>query len=87
MEQLSININRKPSLKEVWYEGSVEYQGDFHRFWLIEPQDSDYEIEVRWFNISVPKEVRSSYNNIIETFKQIRDDRRKNQDRSNVQSY
>jgi hypothetical protein len=87
MEQMTININRNPSCTEVWYEGSVERNGDFYRFWLVDPQGSDYELEVRWFNKSVPKEVRAMYVEIINTFKQIQDDRRKNQDRNNLQSY
>jgi hypothetical protein len=78
MDQMSINLNRKPSFTEVWYEGSVEYNGEFHRFWLLDPQGSDYELEVRWFHKSVPKEVRAMYNEIINTFKQIQDDRRSN---------
>lgn len=77
MKSMSININRKPSFTEVWYEGSVEYNDNFHRFWLIQPKDSDHELEVRWFNLSIPKEVRSMYVEIINTFKQIQDDRRK----------
>jgi hypothetical protein len=77
MKSMSININRKPSFTEVWYEGSVEYNDNFHRFWLIQPKDSDHELEVRWFSLSIPKEVRSMYVEIINTFKQIQDDRRK----------
>lgn len=87
MENISININKKPSLTEVWYEGSVEHDGEFHRFWLIDPQGSDYETEVRWFNRSVPREVRAMYVEIVNMFKQIQDDRRKDENRSNVQSY
>jgi hypothetical protein len=87
MDQMSINLNRKPSFTEVWYEGSVEYNGEFHRFWLLDPQGSDYELEVRWFNRSVPKQVRAMYNEIINTFKQIQDDRRQAKDRNNIQSY
>ena len=74
MENMSININRKPSFTEVWYEGSVEHNDNFYRFWLIQPKDSDYELEVRWFNLSTPKEVRSMYVEIINTFKQIQHD-------------
>jgi hypothetical protein len=87
MKTLGINLNRKPSFTEVWYEGSVEYDGEFYRFWLVEPQDSDYEPEVRWFNSSIPKEVRSTYTEIINMFKQIQDDRRKAKDRGDIQSY
>lgn len=77
MEKMSININRTCSFTEIWYEGSVEYNDNFYRFWLIQPKDSDYELEVRWFNLSTPKEVRSRYVDIINMFKQIQDDRRK----------
>lgn len=87
MEQMSININRTPSFTEVWYEGSVEHNGEFHRFWLVDPEGSDYEMEVRWFNKSVPREVRAVYVEIINTFKQIQDDRRKNEDRNNLSIY
>lgn len=76
MEKMTININKVPSFTEVWYEGSVEYNDNFYRFWLIQPKDSDYELEVRWFNLSTPKEVRSTYVEIINMFKQIQDDRR-----------
>jgi hypothetical protein len=87
MKTLGINLNRKPSFTEVWYEGSVEYDDEFYRFWLVEPQDSDYEPEVRWFNSSVPREVRSTYTEIVNMFKQIQDDRRKAEDRGDIQSY
>lgn len=87
MGNMNININKKPSFTEIWYEGSVEYNGEFYSFWLLEPQGSDYEAEVRWFYKSVPKEVRSMYSEIINTFKQIQDDRRQAKDRNNVQSY
>jgi len=76
MENMTININKVPSFTEVWYEGSVEYNDNFYRFWLIQPKDSDYELEVRWFNLSTPKEVRNTYVEIINMFKQIQDDRR-----------
>jgi len=84
---MKINIDREPSIKEVWYEGSVTYKGLEHKFWLIEPQDCDYELEVRWFFKSVPMEVRRQYVEIIETFKKINHDRRQNKNGSNVQSY
>lgn len=78
---MGIHIDKEPSIKEVWYEGYVDYKGIRHRFWLIEPQDSDYELEVRWFFKSVPMEVRKMYVEIIETFKEINNyDRRQPKD-------
>lgn len=73
---MGIHIDKKPSIKEVWYEGYVDYKGIRYSFWLIEPQDCDYELEVRWFTKSVPREVRMQYVEIIETFKKINYDRR-----------
>jgi hypothetical protein len=70
-----IVINKEPSFTEVWREGFVEYKGEQHKFWLIDPQGVDfhgheYEIEIRWFFQRVPREVRAMYPYIIESFKQ-----------------
>jgi len=70
-----ITINKTPSFNEVWYEGNIEHMGKKHYFWLIHPQALDnkgesYELEVRWFFSSVPREVRALYPQIIEAFKQ-----------------
>jgi len=83
---ITIAIEKTPAFTETWYEGFVEYDGKRHQFWIIDPENSDYEVECRWFFKSVPREVRMMYNHIIETYKAIKDDRRKNKDRDNVQS-
>jgi hypothetical protein len=76
MEQKSeISINKIPSFSENWHEGYIEYDGVQHKFWLIDPkrqnpEDYDYELEVRWFFKNVPREVRMMYSLIIESFKQ-----------------
>lgn len=64
-----IVINREPSFYEVWREGYVEYSGQKYYFWLIDPQRSDYEPEVRWFFNNVPVVVRAMYTFIIESYK------------------
>jgi len=66
---LVVNIAKKPSFVETWYEGSVEYEGKEHKFWLIDPVGDNYECEVRWFFKSVPREVRVNYATILELFK------------------
>jgi hypothetical protein len=73
--QLKVSINKQPSFTEIWYEGSVELNGEEHKFWLIHPQGVDpngleYEVDVRWFFQRVPREVRAMYPYIIESFKQ-----------------
>jgi len=85
--EISIAVEKTPSFVESWYEGCVEYQGKRHQFWIIDPEGSDYEMECRWFFKNVPREVRMMYNSIIESYKKIKDDRRKAKDRGNVQSY
>jgi hypothetical protein len=60
----------------VWFEGSVLYEGEEHKFWLVDPQSTDkneqeFECEVKWFFKNVPKEVRASYASIIEMYKSI----------------
>jgi hypothetical protein len=70
-----IEIDKEPSFTEVWYEGSVFYGEDEHKFWLVHPQnkdrnEQDYEIEVRWFFAKVPREIRAMRDQIIEAFKQ-----------------
>lgn len=68
-QEVEVRINKQPSFTETWYEGSVKYKDEDHKFWLIDPVGGDYEIEVRWFFKSVPREVRGLYNQIIESFK------------------
>ena len=70
-----IAINKEPSFTEIWREGSVTHEGTEHKFWLIHPQGvdpngSEYEIDVRWFFQRVPREVRAMVPQIIEAFKQ-----------------
>ena len=74
-----ISINRTPSFTEVWYEGSIEFDEEIHRFWIVHPQGVDphgyeYEVEVRWFFQRVPREVRAMMPKIIELFKQAIND-------------
>ena len=85
--EVSIAVEKTPSFVETWYEGYVYYEGKRHQFWIIDPEGSDYEIECRWFFKNVPREVRMMYNSIIESYKQIKDDRRKAKDRGDIQSY
>jgi hypothetical protein len=75
-EQIELRINKKESFVETWYEGSVMYDGEQHMFWLVDPDRSDYEPEVRWFFQNVPREVRQMYSVIIDNFKEIKNDRR-----------
>ena len=86
-KMFSIAVEKTPSFVETWYEGYVEHEGKRYQFWIIDPEGSDYEIECRWFFKNVPREVRMMYNSIIESYKKIKDDRRKATDRGNVQSY
>jgi hypothetical protein len=70
-----ITINKMPSFTEIWYEGSIDFNEETHRFWIVCPQGVDphgyeYEVEVRWFFQRVPKEVRAMMPIIIEAFKQ-----------------
>jgi hypothetical protein len=85
--EISIAVEKTPSFVETWYEGVIEYQGKKHHFWIIDPEGSEYEIECRWFFKNVPIEVRMMYNSIVESYKQIKDDRRKAKDRGDIQSY
>lgn len=74
-KQIIVEINKEPSFTEIWYEGSVMYEGEKHQFWLIHPLQTDvngahYEVDVRWFFARVPREVRAMIPQIIESFKQ-----------------
>lgn len=69
-----VSINRKPSFTEIWYEGTVTYDGKDYMFWLINPRGKDeegreYEMEVRWFFKQVPIEIRAMSDTIINDFK------------------
>lgn len=88
-DNVQISINRTPSFTEIWYEGSVEYDGETYQFWLIHPQGVDphgneYEVDVRWFFARVPRAIRSMQPYIIETFKQKQDDLRNKKDRKDL---
>ena len=74
-ETLTVEINKDMSFVECWYEGKIQYNGEEHKFWLIHPQGVDpngyeYEIDVRWFFLRVPREVRAMLPYIIDAFKQ-----------------
>ena len=78
-DKVQISINRTPSFTEIWYEGSVVYDGETHQFWLIHPQGVDphgneYEIDVRWFFARVPRAIRAMQPYIIDAFKQKQDE-------------
>ncbi len=74
-----VSINRQPSFTEIWYEGSVTYEGKDYNFWLINPrglddQGREYEMEVRWWFKQVPREIRAMSDTIIKDFKDNRHD-------------
>jgi len=51
-EQVQISINKEPSFTEIWYEGSIDYNGEAYQFWLIHPQGvyphgNEYEVDIR----------------------------------------
>ena len=70
-----IEINKKPSFTEQWFEGSIQYNDVEYKFWLINPDGKDengkqYAPEVRWWFKGVPREVRMMHTYIIESFLQ-----------------
>jgi hypothetical protein len=74
-----VSINRQPSFTEIWYEGSVTYDGKDYNFWLINPrglddQGREYEMEIRWWFKQVPREIRAMSETIIKDFKENRHD-------------
>ena len=76
---VTVEINRQPSFTEIWYEGSVKYDGRDFSFWLINPrglddQGREYEMEVRWWYKQVPKEIRAMSEQIIKDFKENKHD-------------
>ena len=78
-KQVKVSINRKPSFTEIWYEGSIEYNDRTYMFWLINPrglddQGREYEMEVRWWFKQVPMEIRRMSEQIINDFKDAKDD-------------
>ena len=77
---VKVSVNRTPSFTEVWHEGSVEFNGKEHKFWLIDPRGRDeqgreYEIEVRWWFKQVPMEIRRMHENIVNTFIESQNDK------------
>lgn len=78
-KQIVVTINKQPSFTEIWYEGSVTYEGKDYNFWLINPrgldnQGREYEMEVRWWFKQVPREIRAMSETIIKDFKDNRHD-------------
>ena len=79
-KKVEVSIDRKPSIIEVWYEGSVTADGKEHKFWLIDPQTPDptgngYEVEVRWFFKQVPMEIRRMSEQIVQQYLEIRQEK------------
>jgi hypothetical protein len=79
-KKVQVSINRTPSFTEVWHEGSVEFDGKTHNFWLINPRGRDeqgreYEIEVRWWFKQVPMEVRRMHEEIVNSFIELQNDK------------
>lgn len=82
-KQVKVEINKKESFVEYWYEGSVTINNNKYMFWLINPTGFDeegreYEIEIRWWFKQVPREIRSMSAQIINDFKQQQYDTRTN---------
>ena len=78
-KQVTVTINRQPSFTEIWHEGVVTYNETEYMFWLINPrgldnQGREYEIEIRWWFKQVPMEVRKLSEQIINDFKDAKDD-------------
>lgn len=67
-KQLEVKLNKQPAFTETWYEGAVVFEEVTHQFWLIDPDHSDYEPEVRWFFNKVPKEVRGMSTKIVDFY-------------------
>lgn len=79
-KKAEVSIDRKPSILEVWYEGSVTVDGEEHKFWLIDPQTPDptgnvYEVEVRWFFKQVPMEIRRLSEQIVQQYLEMRQEK------------
>jgi hypothetical protein len=72
-KQAIVSINKNSSFTEIWYEGSVEFNGKIHNFWLVNPrgldeQGREYEIEVKWWFKRIPVEVRRMHDQIVEAY-------------------
>ena len=77
---VEVSIDRKPSIIEVWYEGSVIADGKELKFWLIDPQTPDpagnvYEIEIRWFFKQVPMVIRKMSEQIAQQYLEMRNEK------------
>lgn len=72
---VTIAVEKTPAFTETWYEGYVELDGEKYQFWLIDPDGADYEVEVRWFFKKVPMEVRRMYDNIVNAYHNIKNER------------
>lgn len=76
-EVARISINKTQSFTEIWYEGSVMFEGKEHSFWLVDPRGKDpegreYAVEVRWWFKQVPREVRAMHDTIVEAYKEMK---------------
>lgn len=71
-EVTRIEIQKKPSFREEWYDGSIFYNKIEYKFWLVNPVGSDdgqeYAPEVRWWFKGIPREVRMLHTYIVESF-------------------
>jgi hypothetical protein len=77
-----LSINSTHSFTEIWYEGSVTFEDKKHSFWLVDPRGKDpdgreYAIAVRWWFKQVPREVRAMHDQIVEAYKEMKDDNKK----------
>lgn len=74
-----LSINKTHSFTEIWYEGNVTFEGKEHSFWVVDPRGKDpdgreYAVEVRWWFKQVPREVRAMHDQIVEAYKEMKDD-------------
>ncbi len=76
-EVARLSINKTQSFTEIWYEGSVLFDGKEHNFWVVDPRGKDpdgreYAVEVRWWFKQVPREVRAMHDQIVEAYKEMK---------------
>lgn len=79
-ENATIAITKTPEFTEVWYSGYVEFRGERHDFWLVDPQGTDsrgnqYEVDVRWFFKNIPADVRKMESQIKQHYLEQHDKR------------
>jgi hypothetical protein len=77
-----LSINKTHSFTEIFYEGSVIFEDKEYSFWLVDPRGKDpdgreYAVEVRWWFKQVPREVRAMHEQIVEAYKEMKDDNKK----------